>query len=242
MIHNEVIKIINHRPYWLAITLYILFCVLALFRVLIVDARTDLVSSLNDIMGFGIVVILLVTFIVTSNVGLNFRYNSIKFEIISGLTRTEEFTSNLLAVALQAFVLTLFLFLIAETYYWIVNGSMVLFHRSVLNFFLMYFFWNYLCACFVNAIVLITKHGTAAFLIVFTYIIIEVLLVEANVLTLETEALDKLGSSLLLGSMFKLLTVDILAVESSRIIVIPLLYYLLFTIVSYVRLKTMPIS
>ncbi|WP_343858464.1 hypothetical protein [Fulvivirga kasyanovii] len=242
MINNEMIKALNNRPYWFAITFYMIFCVLALFRVLIVDARTDLIGSLNDMMGLSIVVVLLMTFIITNNIGLDFKHKSIKFEIISGLTRKEKFISNLVAVAMHAFMLTLFLFLLSEIYYLIVNGHLVLFRLSVLNFFLTYFLWSFIFSCFVNAVVLLTKHGTGAFFIVFVYLIIEVLLVEANVLSLEAEAVEKLSSYLLLGSIFNLLISDLFALESFRTVAIPLLYLVLFSGISYFRIKSMSVN
>lgn len=242
LFNNEFIKVINNRPYWFAITFYMIFCVLSLFRVLVVDARTDLVGSLNDIMGLSILVAMLMAFIVTNNTGLDFRYKSIKFEIISGLTRTEKFVSNLLTVVFQALVLTLFLFVIAQTYYLIVNGQLVLFQLPVLHFFLKYFLWNFVFALFVNTVVLITKHGTGAFFIVFVYCLLEVLLVEANLLRLEQETLDKLDAYLLLGCIFELLSSDIASLASAEVMAPPLLYCILFVAISFARIRTMQIN
>jgi len=209
---------------------------------LVATANKSLFNSLMNMMDFAILLILLLCFIQSMNIGQEFQFKSFKYELISGLSRTGKYFSYLTSIVLQALLFTLILAFIGITYFSIVNNKLPQLNLALLSFFLTYFICIVIYGSLITCVSIWTKHGFTAIFLSFGYFVIENLLTGLNVLRLEPEVIEKLKPNLLLGSMGNLLGGNLFELKSASILVIPLVYLVVFNLLSLFRINRIQVQ
>lgn len=238
LLNTELIKLGNNRFYWFALTFYILLMVLMDYAFFVVDGANSILV-ISNIFQIGLVInlILFVSFVVGMVSGQEFQFNSFKYELISGRTRNQKVLAGFLNLFLQTALMTALFFSLAFLYFLVVNRAFPVLELALgiilLKFFLFFLFYSF----FVYGVALLTRHGIATIFISVVYFIMEFLLVQHNLLKLEEP--DRLYPYLFGRSLLNMITANWQEKFWLSQVQLPLIYVLVFALISFVSIRRM---
>ncbi len=238
-LNTELIKLGNNRFYWFAATFYILFLVLFFWGNFVGQGYTSFSAVMGSIFHLGIMLnlILFTSFVIGMVNGQEFQFNSFKYELISGRTRNKKAVAGFLNILLQVAFMTVTLLGLGLLYYTIVHKALPVLEASLgfilLNFFLAYLFYS----TFVYCVTLLSRHGIATIFISVVYVVLEVMVVQFNLLKLEEP--EGFYPYLFATSLMEMVRGNWQEEPWLSIIQVPLIYSLVFSLISFIRIKKM---
>ncbi len=195
----EWLKLAKNNSFWIVLSIFVLFSAFML-KTYVIDERVKELSELLTVTlaALSLPIIFFNGFIPTI-IGQEFRFNTLKFELLGGFTRLQKFFANLGSIALYALIFSLLFGLFSVLFLWIDLSQFPTFNGAVLkNWLLILGIFFYYCY-FLNTLTLAIRNTGLTMFIAFVYFFV-------NTYLSSTEAYAKIASLFPVGALYNIIT------------------------------------